>query len=365
MSHPRVEALPDAREAASRGVVVLDRPDRVRLAVRGRAPQQMLTGILSGTMSPDLEEVELGVRRARAHAHTVLTPKGKLVTDLLLHRLENGPEGGFLLDLPAVGLEPLLDHFTRYLPPRMAKAEPCTEAIGHLTLVGPDAAHLLSREALGLRVEAETLEAMAEGEGRVLDDGTPVGIRVTRGGEAVPPSFEIHAEAGVITPLRDRLLAGGAVEGSDALRTLLRMERGRPEFGVEIDRDTLPPEAGLDPRAIDHGKGCYTGQEVIVRIRDRGRVNRKLRGLLLGEGPLPEVGEEIWVEGRDRSAGEVRSVAYSLHFGQGIALAMVRREAEPPTQVHLGGPDGPAVEVRALRDEGWDVVEGDLPEAAG
>lgn len=345
----------DGYDQAHSGAVWIDRSgERVRRRVDGRAPRQMLDGILSGTMPPDDRELEPGILGGRAFESTVLTPKGKLITVVRVLRMDDA----FLLDLPAAGAEPLAEHFGRYLPPRMARVHERSDELGHLTVVGPDAARLLSREALGLRVDAEALEKLDEGELRVLVDGSECGIRVVRSAVAPSPSFEVIAERATIQTLRERLGESGAAPGDSELAALLRMERGRPEFGVDIDRDTLPPEAGLDPRAIDHHKGCYTGQEVIVRIRDRGRVNRHLRGLLLGDLSLPEPGSGLWIEGRDRTGGEVRSAAYSPRLGQGIALAMVRREAEPPTTVRLGSPDGPPVGLRALDEDGW-VLEAD------
>ena len=142
-------------------------------------------------------------------------------------------------------------------------------------------------------------------------------------------------------------------------RALLRVEAGRPEWGAELDAETIPPEAGIDARAIDHGKGCYTGQEVIVRIRDRGHVNRLIRGLLLGGAPIPSVGAPLFPSGEERAVGEVRSAVWSPGFGQGIALGFVRREIEPPATLALGGPSGPTVGVRELTPHGWRLVPGD------
>ena len=73
------------------------------------------------------------------------------------------------------------------------------------------------------------------------------------------------------------LVDGGAVPAGLGVWKTLGVEAGRPVFGTDMDERTLPPEAGIVERAIDQTKGCYTGQEVIVRIRDRGHVNRHLR----------------------------------------------------------------------------------------
>lgn len=348
--------------AVGRGAI-FEWPGRALLLVEGRQPARMLTGIVSGRMPPDPAPVEDRVVKGEAPWSLVLTPKGKVVTDLRLFRLEEGEEGAHLMDVPRSGLDGLLEHLKRYLPPRLARIVEPPEPMGMLTVTGSDAARLLSREALGLRVDAPVLEDMAECEERVLADGSPLGIRVVRAGEVGPVAFDVLAAESTLRAIGERLRESGLVEAGAGVHEILRMERGRPAYGVEMDRDTLPPEAGVVERMIDYHKGCYTGQEVIVRIRDRGRVNRHLRGILLGDLPLPDPGTPLFVEGRDREAGEIRSAVRSPRFGQGIALGYLRREAEPPTVARLGEVDGPEVQVRALMDSGpeggWVLAEGD------
>ena len=357
---PRHYGDPTAEYATATGEgAVLDRSHRALLPVQGRAPAQMLTGIVSGRMPPDPTEAEPGVWGGRTHYSTILTPKGKVVTDLRLFRLEGGDEGGHLMDVPRPGLEGLQEHLKRYLPPRMAKVVEPTDPLGLITVMGSQAASLLSREALGLRVDVPDLEAMAEGEERVLADGSLTGIRVVRNGDVAPTAFDVLAAAGTLRSLWVRLRELGLAAAGSGVWHTLRMEHGRPAYGQELDRDTLLPEAGIVRRAVDHQKGCYTGQEVIVRIRDRGRVNRHLRGFFLGDHPTPSPGTPLFIDGRDRPAGEIRSTAQSPRFGQGIALGYLRREAEPPTTARLGAEDGPEVDVRALSDEGWELAEGD------
>jgi folate-binding protein YgfZ len=95
-----------------------------------------------------------------------------------------------------------------------------------------------------------------------------------------------------------------------------------------MDDRTIPVEAGIHERAIDYGKGCYTGQEVIVRIRDRGHVNRHLRQLMLGEVAPPPPGTELHVEGGAKPVGSITTAVRSPRFGQTVALGWVRRGVE-------------------------------------
>jgi len=118
-----------------------------------------------------------------------------------------------------------------------------------------------------------------------------------------------------------------------------RIEAGRPRFGVDMDDDTIPLEAGLEDTAISRTKGCYVGQEVIVRVIDRGhgRVTRRLVGLTFEpDADVPTAAAHI-VSG-DRDVGRVTSVVWSPALSSPIALGYVHRDfVEPGTRVDVGG----------------------------
>ena len=112
-------------------------------------------------------------------------------------------------------------------------------------------------------------------------------------------------------------------------------------MGVDIDEKTIPQEAGVVGAAVDFTKGCYLGQELVARIDSRGRVNRHLRGLVIAENVLPPVGAEV--RSSDRLLGTLTSVAESLELRAPVALALLRREAEPGDVVEIvweGGETG-------------------------
>jgi tRNA-modifying protein YgfZ len=357
---PRHYGRPDEEyRAALESLAVIDRSWRSRLHVTGRAPVDMFQGIITNSVPPLPEGVGEEVVEGRAAYAAVLTRKGKMVTDLRVMRAGDTEEAGLLLDLPLPGAEAGIAHFRKYLPPRMARMQDVSDAIGMLTLAGPEAAGVISREALGLRVEASGLEALAEDAylsvGSAPGDGSaPLGgqILVLRSGDLATPAFDVLADRPTLDALRRRLLAVGARSMGRGSWETLRVEAGRPAFGAELTEDTIPVEAGIQDRAIDYAKGCYTGQEVIIRIRDRGRVNRVLRGLLAGDVPTPPAGAELFMEGGARAVGRVTSAVLSPRAGQCIALAYVRREVEPGAEVRVGAADGMPAEVREL-GSGW------------
>jgi folate-binding protein YgfZ len=138
----------------------------------------------------------------------------------------------------------------------------------------------------------------------------------------------------------------GVPEVDEAAAEIVRVERGRPRYGIDLDEGVIPQEAGLNERAVSFTKGCYVGQETVARLHYRGKPNRHLRGLRLSEavdsGSALRLGE--------KEVGRVGSVVASPAHGP-IALALVRREASPGDTLAVG--DGEATaEVVALPFEG-------------
>ena len=114
-----------------------------------------------------------------------------------------------------------------------------------------------------------------------------------------------------------------AVEISDALYEVLRIENGVPLYGADIDETNVVLESGLD-EAVNFNKGCYIGQEIIARIHFRGHVAKKLAGLIFeDENADVNRGDEI-KSAEDKNAGKITSVTFSPKLGKIIALALVR-----------------------------------------
>jgi folate-binding protein YgfZ len=122
----------------------------------------------------------------------------------------------------------------------------------------------------------------------------------------------------------------------DAL-DVLRLEAGVPRFLVDMSDETIPLEAGIEDRAISFTKGCYVGQEIIVRVTTRGggRVARKLVGLVAPGTPAP-IPEGSPVYAGDRAVGRITSSAISPRRGDVIALGYAHRDfTEPGTSLEI------------------------------
>lgn len=116
-----------------------------------------------------------------------------------------------------------------------------------------------------------------------------------------------------------------AVEISDEIYNILRIEEGIPLYGVDMDESTIVPELGLEG-LISYNKGCYIGQEIIARIYFRGHVAKQLRGLVLsGEWGVGSEDSSLELKTVDgKNAGKITSVCYSPKLKKHIALGYVR-----------------------------------------
>ena len=330
-------------QAAVEGVGVRDRSHRTRLLITGRQPGEMLSGVVSGRIPGALEEIESGVASGIAEPQAVLTAKGRMVTDLRLWSA-GLDTGDLFAEVPAAGAAPVREHLARLLPPRLARLEDVSSSTAMLAVLGPQAPALLSRLALGLRVDAEVLEAMSEGELRRLDVGDGSGVWVLRSADVAVPAWDLIADSDAVRTLWSLFRAEGAAAVGSGVWEALRLEAGRPAFGSDMDQSTLLPETGLEDRVVDVAKGCYTGQEVVVRIRDRGHVNRRLRRLRLADLPTPARDTELFSSSGEGPVGVVTSAAVSPRLGT-LALAYLRREVEVPGEVRVGAADGPVAVV--------------------
>ena len=165
-------------------------------------------------------------------------------------------------------------------------------------------------------------------------DGVPVrAVRTDLG-------VDLFCDAGDTDALAQALERAGAEPVSETVADCVRVEGGRPRYGIDLDDTVIPQEADLNGRAVSFTKGCYVGQETVARLYYRGKPNRQLRGLRLS-GPGLDRGRDRLRRSRRRPAGK-RGHVTSL--GQ-IALALVRREAPPGSHVTVGSDEIKAVVV--------------------
>lgn len=248
-----------------------------------------------------------------------LTPQGRMISDLYVYELGDV----MVLVLPVATKDTVLSKLDQFIFSEDVQLGDVSSSTASLALIGPDAARLLS-PLVGVD-EAELREWPLHGNRRVDVDGQPVIL--LRVGDTGEPGYEMLASAEHLVGLARVLRDAGAAELDASTAEALRIEAGVPVFGQDMDDTTIPLEAGIETRAISFTKGCYVGQEVIVRVlhRGHGRVARKLVGLVFAPGvPVPPKG--VALQSGDAAVGHVTSSALSPALARPVALAYVKRE---------------------------------------
>jgi folate-binding protein YgfZ len=301
-------AIADALSAEHRVLTeecgLVDRSERGKLALTGADAK----AFLNGQVTNDVEALEPG----RGCYAAFLTHKGKMLGDLRV--LDLG--GELWMDTERATLQELFNMIRRYRVGYEFELHKRTLECGLLSLIGPRARELAEAGPLGPD-EHDTVAAEV--------GGIPIRLVATDVG------VDVICDAARTGDVRRALEERGAVPVSEEAAEALRVERGRPRYGVDIDDATIPQEAGLNERAVSFTKGCYVGQETVARLRYKGKPNRHLRGLRLTA--QAETGAPVRLG--EREVGRLGSVALSPVHGP-IALALLRREAAPGEAVAVG-----------------------------
>jgi tRNA-modifying protein YgfZ len=287
----------------------LDRSERGKLALIGSEAKSFL----QGQVTNDIESLSPGTGCYAAF----LTPKGKMLGDLRV--LDTGEE--LLLDCERVALQGLFNMIRHFSVGYDAALHKRTLERGLVSLLGPGAGALVE-----VPVEEHTH--------RLVEIG---GV----------PARAIRTDVGIDLLCRaddtGRLIAELQVSGvSEESAECLRVEHGRPRYGIDLDDTVIPQEAGLNGRAVSFSKGCYVGQETVARLYYRGKPNRHLRGLRCS-GPV-QSGDAVRLG--ERTVGQIGSAVQSPRLGS-IGLGLLRREATPGSEVQVGA-DGVSAEVVEL-----------------
>lgn len=312
-----VERFQDSVEehrAVRESVGLLDLSFRTLVRVTGTERTRFLNGMLTN----DIARLETG----KGCYTCMLTPQGKILADLEVYAFHDY----HLLELGFQVKERALDHLNKYVIADDVSFEPLEED-ALIAVQGPRARAVLGRllpcaplpphewNCAELTLEdhpCRIMQASITGE-----DGCKLAISGT--GAALVWRTLQDAD---VTPV-----------GMVALNSL-RLEAGIPWFGTDFDEENFPQEAGIEDRAVSFTKGCYIGQEFVVRIAHRGHVNRRICGLIIEGESLPHPGDLVLRE--EKEVGQISSAAGSPNLGKIIALGMLRREAhEVETVVHV------------------------------
>ncbi len=276
---------------------------------------------LQGSLSNDIEALQPG----QGCYALSLTNRGKVITDLVVFRRKLD----FLMHAPTETRSAGFASLERFLVGDDATLTDLTGRMGMLGVYGPEARGIVAslwKEALPALPDHHFIERFFGGDTLLVSAAAWTGEL----------GFEIIAPVALLPALWEDLLSrvrahGGLPVGEAALDSL-RLEAGTPRSGIDFDEETIPQMAGLD-HALCHTKGCYRGQEIVLRVQTKGQVKRSLIGLSL-EGPadsLPGRGTKLLVAGREE--GWITSAIASPTLGRPLALGYLNRQVKAPGTV--------------------------------
>jgi folate-binding protein YgfZ len=313
------ELSADERRAAAeehalvrRGVGLIDRRHFGVLEVTGRDRATFLHALLSN----EIKKLAPG----EGCAATLLDVHGKVQVVLFVWVAEDR----ILLVTPPDMAQKAAEALDHYLFSEKVTIADVSAETALFVLAGP-AAPETSERLTGARPAEMPWSHVTAALGQV-----PVRL-VRGGGETGEAEVWVVGQSGDAARIREALLGAGARPIGPVALESLRIEAGTPLFGNDADASVLLPEIPFQ-NLVSETKGCYPGQEVVVRIRDRGHVNRLLRGLVLEGDAVPPIGAEVVAD--DAPVGKVTSATWSFGLERPIALAFVRRQhAEPGSRV--------------------------------
>jgi folate-binding protein YgfZ len=326
----------DEYETLQERAGVLDRGLRGRLRLTGADRRVYLQGLLTN----DIVALSAGDGCYAA----LLTAQGRMVSDMRVSELGQM----LLIDLPASTSDAVRARLEEFIFTEDVVVEDVQRSMGHFGLYGPAAATVLATvasrpvkspggpdgndDAAARRARLDEMRS----NGNAIWDFADSALVVVRSDDYGIPGFELFHSKEVGDSLSRALHAAGGTAISPDAAAVCRVEAGRPEFGIDIDEHTIPLEAGIEDRAISFTKGCYVGQEVIVRVlhRGHGRVARRLAGFVARTDDRLEPGARLFAgDDRSKEVGHVTSAVTSPRLRRPIGLGYVHRDYAEPGQV--------------------------------
>jgi folate-binding protein YgfZ len=295
-------------DAVRKAAGILDLSHRGLLQFTGDDRVTFLQGMLSN---------DLRVLKAFDGQYaTVLNQQGKVLADVRVLCAMNSLYLDFWDELK----EKILAHLNRYLVADEVEIHDRSEEYATLSVQGPNSEALV----MGLAGEAELPKQSVH---HIMFNAEGVAICAVRDSHTGETGFDLIIPRADLVKIAQRLTdIGGqfaaAWIGQEALE-ILRIEAGIPLYGIDFTEDNLLLETDLDTH-VSFTKGCYLGQEIVERVRSRGHVNRKLRGLLMDGKISARHGDAI--RAGEKQIGTVTSAVFSPKLSRPIALGYVHRE---------------------------------------
>jgi folate-binding protein YgfZ len=313
ISTPEYSAVRDG------GAGLIDLSLRGRILVGGSEAAMFLNGLITN----DIKTLAVKSWMPAAFANV----QGRLLAAVrIAHR-----EDGFLIDTENATRETVITLLDRYTLAGDFRLQDLTDETQMFSMQGRRAPEIVSG-VFGEEAASVERQKIVNAQ---FGDTTVTVIRATHTAE---DGFDLFIDANNGSTLRGALTAAGAVPISNATFETLRIEAGVPLYGIDMDENNVVTETNLDD-AVSFTKGCYLGQEIIVRIKHRGHVAKKLSGVMLEDSnPVPRNSKIISGDGRE--IGRVTSSTFSPRLDRAIALGYLKYDyLAAGTEVKVATPE--------------------------
>jgi folate-binding protein YgfZ len=301
------------------GAGLFDQSSRGRILISGTESVMFLNGLITN----DMKTLAVNSWMAAAFANV----QGRLLAAVrIAHR-----EDGFLLDTESATRETVITLLDRFTMAGDFRLQDLTDETAMFSVQGGSASEIISR-VFGAEAASVERQKIVNAQ---FGDATVNVIRATHTAE---DGFDLFVDAKNSSKVQEALTAGGVAPISNATFETLRIEAGVPRYGIDMDENNVVTETNLDD-AVSFTKGCYLGQEIIVRIKHRGHVAKKLSGVVLDDSnPVPRNSKIISSEGKE--IGRVTSSTFSPRLDRAIALGYLKYDyLAAGTEVKVAAPE--------------------------
>jgi folate-binding protein YgfZ len=300
---------------ASESVALIDKNYRAYLSFAGPDRMRYLNAVLTN----DIKSLSAG----QGNVSLLLNPQGHILAEIETYAF---PDKLFCVSYAMIR-ERLVEVLDKFIIMDDVTLTDETERFGTLALEGPKAA-VVVREVSA--VDIGTIGELSSTDGAV--GAIPCRIVMRSPGGVLGAEFVVEREK--LPALWEILLNatrkhGGGPMGYSALSGL-RLAQGLPWFGYDFGEKQIPHEAGLQNSHISYTKGCYTGQEIVERVRSRGQVNRQRVRLAFSGKAVPDAGTPLMKENKEVGFVTRAAKAWDSVPPRILGMGYVRKEGNAP-----------------------------------
>jgi aminomethyltransferase len=301
------------------GAGLIDLSSRGRILVGGSEAVMFLNGLITN----DIKNLGLKSWMTAAFANV----HGRLLAVVrIIHRAD-----GFLIDTEEVTHHAVIKLIERFTLAGDFKVIDMSSDTGQLSIQGRKAAEIV---ATIFRGETADLERQKS----VDVDFESAPLTVIRATHTAEDGFDLFVDRRHLPKLREALMDAGAQPVDPESFETLRIEAGIPRYGIDMDETNVVTETNL-AEVVSFTKGCYVGQEIIVRIKHRGHVAKKLTGVILNHA-TPAARNAAIFSDEGKEIGRVTSSTFSPKLNRAIALGYLKYDySMAETAVKISAPD--------------------------